>query len=368
MEKITLLILFGGKSTEYEVSLISASSIIENADREKYDIITVGITKAGDWYLYEGGTAAIRDGSWCADTSKLSHAAISPSMSDKALLVMDGEKLRKIHGEKLRKIHVDVVFPVMHGAYSEDGTLQGVLQMSGIPFVGCGCETSAICMDKGTTKLVLKNFGIPQAHSIIVNAAAMRDNLDMIIAGCEKISAYPLFVKPANAGSSVGASKALYRDSLVKALENAAKYDSKIIVEEYIKGKECEVAVMGNTHFKVSTVGQIVPGSEFYDYSTKYSSESPATYNIPAEISPESTETIKKMAPRIAAILGVKGLSRVDFFVRKVGAREEVIFNEINTLPGFTEISMYPKLFMNDGMTYSEIIDRLVDLALGKEL
>ena len=178
----------------------------------------------------------------------------------------------------------------------------------------------------------------------------MRDNLDMIIAGCEKISAYPLFVKPANAGSSVGASKALYRDSLVKALENAAKYDSKIIVEEYIKGKECEVAVMGNTHFKVSTVGQIVPGSEFYDYSTKYSSESPATYNIPA------------------AILGVKGLSRVDFFVRKVGAREEVIFNEINTLPGFTEISMYPKLFMNDGMTYSEIIDRLVDLALGKEL
>lgn len=127
----------------------------------------------------------------------------------------------------------------------------------------------------------------------------------------------------------------------MKALENAAKYDSKIIVEEYIKGKECEVAVMGNTHFKVSTVGQIVPGSEFYDYSTKYSSESPATYNIPAEISPESTETIKKMAPRIAAILGVKGLSRVDFFVRKVGAREEVIFNEINTLPGFTEISMY---------------------------
>lgn len=360
MEKITLLILFGGKSTEYEVSLISASSIIENADREKYDIVTVGITKDGDWYLYEGGTAAIRDGSWCTDISKLSHAAISPSMSDRALLVMDGEKLRKIH--------VDVVFPVMHGAYSEDGTLQGVLQMSGIPFVGCGCETSAICMDKGTTKLVLKNFGIPQAHSIIVNAAAMRDNLDMIIAGCEKISAYPLFVKPANAGSSVGASKALYRDSLVKALGNAAKYDSKIIVEEYIKGKECEVAVMGNTHFKVSTVGQIVPGSEFYDYSTKYSSESPATYNIPAEISPESAETIKKMAPRIAAILGVKGLSRVDFFVRKVGAREEVIFNEINTLPGFTEISMYPKLFMNDGMTYSEIIDRLVDLALGKEL
>ena len=360
MEKITLLILFGGKSTEYEVSLISASSIIENADREKYDIVTVGITKDGDWYLYEGGTAAIRDGSWCTDISKLSRAAISPSMSDRALLVMDGEKLRKIH--------VDVVFPVMHGAYSEDGTLQGVLQMSGIPFVGCGCETSAICMDKGTTKLVLKNFGIPQAHSIIVNAAAMRDNLDMIIAGCEKISAYPLFVKPANAGSSVGASKALYRDSLVKALENAAKYDSKIIVEEYIKGKECEVAVMGNTHFKVSTVGQIVPGSEFYDYSTKYSSESPATYNIPAEISPESAETIKKMAPRIAAILGVKGLSRVDFFVRKVGAREEVIFNEINTLPGFTEISMYPKLFMNDGMTYSEIIDRLVDLALGKEL
>lgn len=361
MEKIKLLCLFGGKSNEYEVSLMSAYSILTNIDREKYSVETVGITKAGDWYYYTGAPENIRDGSWCADTSALEPAAISPSVSDSALLVFGPD------GASCRRIHIDVIFPVMHGAFSEDGTLQGLLQISGIPFVGCKCATSAIAMDKGFTKMLLKTLGLPQARSIIVRAESIADNYPQIQAGCENLSAYPLFVKPANAGSSVGGSKVMNRDQLLPALNKAAEYDSKIIVEEYIKGKECEVAVMGGKRFTASTVGQIVPGSDFYDYETKYSSGSPATYNIPAAIKPETAQNIQIYAKKICSILGVEGLARVDFFVRKNGGHEEIIFNEINTLPGFTEISMYPKLFMYDGMSYSEIIDRLISLALGKD-
>ncbi|MCI8387998.1 MAG: D-alanine--D-alanine ligase [Clostridiales bacterium] len=362
MEKTTLLVLFGGKSTEHDVSLMSATSILNNVDREKYNVETVGITKSGDWYYYTGAVENITNGSWCENPDSISPAAISPSMSDHALLVFAAD------GSSYKKIHIDVIFPVMHGAYSEDGTLQGLMQMSGIPFVGCKCATSAISMDKAFTKLILKNFNIPQARSIIVNAQTIATNYPQIQAGCENLSAYPLFVKPANAGSSVGSSKVMNRDMLLPALKKAAEHDSKIIVEEYIKGKECEIAVMGSPrNMKATTIGQIVPGSDFYDYETKYSSGSPATYKIPADIKDETKEALRTTALRICAILGVEGLSRVDFFVRKGGGREEIIFNEINTLPGFTEISMYPRLFVNDGMEYSEIIDHLIDIALGKE-
>ncbi len=359
MSKLTLLILFGGRSSEYEVSLISASSILKNADREKYDLISVGITKSGDWYLYDGSIDAIRDGSWCADTSKLKQAAISPSVSDSSLLIF---------GENgVEKLHIDVIFPVMHGAYSEDGTLQGLLQMSGIPFVGCKTATSAIGMDKAYTKMVLRAVGIPQAKSCTIVAEAVQ-NPKKLYETVEQLGSYPLFVKPANAGSSVGASKVNSRDKLIKAIEAAGKVDNKIIVEEFVKGKECEVAVMGSRKYITSTVGQIVPTVEFYDYDAKYAADSETTYNIPADILPETREAIRKTAIRICSVLGVEGLSRVDFFVRKVGGREEFLFNEINTLPGFTEISMFPKLFIAGGMSYAGIIDRLVDLALGKDV
>lgn len=222
-------------------------------------------------------------------------------------------------------------------------------------------------MDKAFTKLIMKNLGIPQARSIIVRAESVATNYKQIEERCEQLSPYPLFVKPANGGSSVGASKVSSRDKLQSAIVEASKYDSKVIVEEFIKGKECEVAVMGKSRFNVSNVGQIVPGSEFYDYETKYSKESPATYNIPADIKPETALEIRSTAIKICSILGVEGLARVDFFVRKNGAREDIVFNEINTMPGFTEISMYPKLFIDSGMSYSEIIDRLIDIALGKE-
>ncbi len=359
MSKPTLLILFGGRSNEYDVSLMSACSILKNVDRAKYQIETVGITRNGDWYYFTGTPDEIRSGSWCADPTALEKAALSPSVSDSSLLIFgDGG---------LRSIRIDVIFPVMHGAFSEDGTLQGLLQMSGIPFVGPKCAASAIGMDKGFTKLVLKDFGIPQAKSLVLHASAIAVRPDDAAAACEALSPYPLFVKPANAGSSVGASKASDRAELARALDTAAAIDTKVIVEEYIDGKEIEVAVIGKGHFRTSTCGQIVPGSEFYDYDTKYSAGSTATYKIPADIRPETAEKIRETATRICTVLGIEGLSRVDFFVFEKNGREEFLFNEINTLPGFTEISMYPKLMVHDGLSYSELIDRLIGIALSQE-
>lgn len=355
MSKPTLLVLFGGRSTEYEVSLISAHSILSNINREKYDIVTVGITKAGDWYLYGGDITDIKNGSWCADTSKLSRAALSPSFSDKGLFVFE------TCGAKL--IHIDVIFPVMHGANAEDGTLQGLIKLSGIPFVGCGCATSAIGMDKGFTKLVLHHFDIPQAKCEIIDKFRLTSDINSVISACEAIGEYPIFVKPANAGSSVGASKANDRAGLVAALKLAAEHDSKIIVEEYITGKEIEVAVIGNSYYTASTCGEINPGAEFYDYDAKYSADSNSSCLIPADIKPETAKKVQEYAKRICTVLGVTGLSRVDFFVTE---NDRIIFNEINTLPGFTQISMYPKLLMHDGRSYAEIIDTLIELATKK--
>lgn len=359
MSKATLLVLFGGKSTEYEVSLVSAHSILSNVDREKYNVVTVGITKGGDWYLFEGDIAKIKDGTWCADTSALKKAMLSPSPSEHGIFVLDSGSAQLVH--------IDVIFPVMHGTNAEDGTLQGLMKLSGIPFVGCGCATSAIGMDKGFTKLVLNNFGIPQAKcKIILRSDFLRDRT-AALDECESLGAYPLFVKPANAGSSVGASKALDRASLEAALALAAEHDSKIIVEEYIKGKEIEVAVIGNGEYCASTCGQINPGSEFYDYDAKYSADSNSSAIIPADIKPETSEKVREYAVKICSALGVTGLSRVDFFVSSRCGKERIIFNEINTLPGFTQISMYPKLLMHDGRSYPEIIDDLIALAMKKE-
>ncbi len=361
MTKTSLLCLFGGKSSEYEVSLISAHSILSNIDRKKYDITTVGITKSGDWYLFEGNIENIKDGTWCADTSALQKAALSPSPSDSALIVFPTD------GTQAKYLHIDVIFPIMHGANAEDGTLQGLMKLSGIPFVGCGCTTSAIGMDKGYTKMVLNNFDIPQAKCKIILRDDFDTKSDEILDACEALGSYPLFVKPANAGSSVGASKAADRVMLAEAIRLAAEHDSKIIVEEYINGKEIEVAVIGNRDHAASTCGQINPGSEFYDYDAKYSADSNSSCLIPADIKRETMLDVRAYAVKICKILGVSGLSRVDFFVYEENGEEKIIFNEINTLPGFTQISMYPKLMVNDGMSYSALIDTLITLATEKE-
>jgi D-alanine-D-alanine ligase len=345
--KKTVCCLFGGESTEYEVSLSSASSVLENIDRERYDVIMMGITREGRWYLFEGDQQKVKDGSWYKDEENLTPAYICPSKGVRAILTQDG-----------RRIHIDLVFPVMHGAHSEDGTLQGLLELSGIPFVGPHCTASAVCMDKSVTKAVLNSYQIPQAKAVILS----KNDLERDFVRCADEVAklgYPVFVKPASAGSSVGVSKVKVPEELKAALEKALQSGGKVLVEEFIEGREIEVAVMGNEDPQASCPGEIDPGSEFYDYETKYLADT-ASYYIPARLDEAKTEEVRALALRIYRALGCVGLSRVDFFCTKEG---KFIFNEINTLPGFTSISMYPKLFMQIGMSYSEIITSLLELA-----
>ncbi len=346
MEKIKVCCLFGGVSTEHKVSLSSVTSVLENIDREKYEPIMLGITQSGRWLLYEGEISLIQSGEWERDSSLTTDAFISPSRLEKCVICADG-----------RKLPIDVVFPVMHGANCEDGTLQGLLTLAGIPYVGPDCESSAICMDKAAAKTVLNAFGIPQARAYIASSLDIEENLEAVISECEKLS-YPLFVKPSRAGSSVGVCKVRDKSELISALSDACAFDKTVLVEEFIKGREIEVAVMGNEHPIASVCGEIDPGSDFYDYETKYLS-STASYYIPARIDEKTSEKVREYALEIYKRLGCKGLSRVDFFVG-----DRIIFNEINTLPGFTSISMYPKLFMYSGMSYPEIIDRLITLAI----
>lgn len=350
---LNLCCLFGGESTEYEVSLRSVTSVIENADPEKYHLIPVGITRDGKWYLYDGPTAAIARDEWWQDATHIHPAMISPSKGDRCLLVLEADGYRKLP--------LDVVFPVMHGAHCEDGTLQGLLELSGIPFVGPDCRSSAVCMDKATTKAVLNNFDIPQAKAEFVTRRELADNFDAVAERVGKLG-YPVFVKPSSTGSSIGVSKVRTPDALYAAIEAAAQFDDVVLVEEFINGREIEVAVMGNEAPVASICGEIDPGSDFYDYETKYVSDT-ASYYIPARLPSEASDAIRKTACEIYRRLGCAGLSRVDFFYTAEG---RYIFNEINTLPGFTSISMYPKLFMASGMTYAEVIDRLVELALAR--
>ncbi len=350
MSKIRVLCMFGGKSTEYEVSLMSAYSILSNIDRNKYDVITLGVTKDGKWLYYEGELDKIKDGTWYTD--KVYPAALIPDSGAKKLLILKDSPVY---------VDIDVVFPVMHGANCEDGTLQGLFEICGLPYVGPGCLSSAVAMDKVFTKLVLNNYGIPQAEFLHFTDTEISADIDGCVAKTEEKFDYPVFVKPANAGSSIGTGKARERAGLAAALVNAAKFDTKVIVEEYITAKEIEVAVMGRgDSLRTSVCGEIIPGSDYYDYETKYISDV-SSDAIPARIPADTAETVRALAAKIYTALDCKGLSRVDFFVTDSG---RIVFNEINTLPGFTTISMYPKLFLNEGMTYSEIIDSLIALAL----
>ncbi|MCI8589210.1 MAG: D-alanine--D-alanine ligase [Clostridiales bacterium] len=344
---INLCCAFGGRSSEYEVSLQSAYNVIANVDPEKYRVIKLGITKQGVWYVYKGDLEKIRDGSWVLDTENLLPCHLSQNYQDKNLYV-DGEK-----------VPVDVFFPVMHGENCEDGILQGALSLCGIPFVGSGCSASAAAMDKNFTKQIVKEKGIPQANSICVFRGDVRENLYAVTEQVTKNFSFPVFVKPANAGSSVGVTKVKEKSELEGALLLAAEYDEKILIEEYISGGEFEVAVLGNQNPSASCVGEIVVGSEFYDYESKYIDDT-ASYYVPARLSEAVSQKVRDYAVEVFKALGCRGLARVDFFVDK----DRIVFNEINTLPGFTPISMYPKLQIYGGLTYGQLIDRLIELAL----
>lgn len=348
MAKIKLCCLFGGVSEEHEVSLVSAASVLSHIDSETYDVTAVGVTKEGKWLLFEGALADLTATKWQSYAKK---EVIFPQTR--------GERRLYIISENgVEKRSIDVIFPVMHGKNCEDGTLQGLFELADIPFVGSGCLSSAVCMDKASTKMILKNHGIPQASAMAVDRAEIQ-KMPTRIAFASEALGYPLFVKPSASGSSCGVSCVTAPDELSAALEKALLSSDRVLIEERIKGAEIEVAVLGNGDPIASVPGEIVPGSEFYDYDTKYVNET-ATYHIPARISETAAEKVRKYALKIYKILGCRGLARVDFFVDG----ERVVFNEINTLPGFTSISMYPKMMEASGIPYGELIDRLVALAL----
>ena len=352
MSKLNVCILFGGISPEHDVSLRSAESVLMNMDSEKYNIFPVGITKEGQWILFGSNDYSLLPGSnWlqCPDNRK---AAISPVRGEGLLIFDSGTVTRE---------KIDVVFPVLHGENGEDGAMQGLLQMAGIPYVGPHVSASAVAMDKTLTKLVADNAGVKQAAWQLVRSTELAAHMEQIVARLEEKFSYPMFVKPAGTGSSVGVSKAADRDALCAALTHAGQFDSKILVEEFINGREIEVAVMGNDSPVASVCGEIDSGAEFYDYDAKYVTDTSVAY-IPARISEEVEEFVREEAVKIYQAIGCQGLSRVDFFVTYDD--ERVVFNEINTLPGFTSISMYPKLFGASGIAYGDLIDNLLNLAL----
>ena len=351
MKKLSVCILFGGMSPEHEVSLRSAESVLNNIDPEKYNVFPVGITKDGDWILFGGKDYSMLPAETWMNHPANRRAAISP---------VRGQGLLSFEGDCVVREHIDVVFPVLHGENGEDGAMQGLLQLAGIPYVGPHVAASAVAMDKTLTKLTCDEAKIPQAAWELVRDSDAKNRMEETISRLEKRFAYPMFVKPAGTGSSVGVSKAADAEGLRKALLEAAKFDKKILVEEFIHGREIEVAVMGNDSPVASVCGEIDSGAEFYDYEAKYITATSRAY-VPARIPDEVAEQVREAAIAVYRAIGCQGLSRVDFFV--TFEENRVVFNEINTLPGFTSISMYPKLFAASGIPYSRLIDELLRLA-----
>ena len=349
--KLSLAVIFGGVSSEHEVSRMSVTSILENLSNERYEVHMVGITKEGRWLLYTGPVEDILSGAW--EQGPVTPAFLSPDPSVHGLVALrDG---------KAETIHVDVIFPALHGKNGEDGTIQGLFQLSGIPYVGCDTESSAICMDKAVTHSLLSSADIEQAHYLWFYADRFDAAPDTIKNKIQARLDFPVFVNPSSAGSSVGVSKVERFEDLDQAIRKAAREDKKVVVEEGITGQEVEVAVLGNRDCDASIVGEIGASAQFYDYDDKYINGTSQLY-IPARIPQEVSEKIRQTAVRAYRLLGCSGLARVDFFV--TAGDNRVILNEINTLPGFTSISMYPKLWMAMGLSYGELLDKLIELAL----
>ena len=351
MAKLSVAVLFGGISSEHEVSLLSAASVIENLDAAQFEVFPVGITKSGKWLYLPGSVDQIRDGSWENDPYTVP-AFISPDRLVNGLVFMpeDGNCF-------VRKI--DVAFPVLHGKLGEDGTMQGLLEIAGIPYVGCDTLASAVCMDKEITNTLLDHNGIPHTPWAVMLKNEI-DDFFLHSKRWEETFGYPMFVKPANAGSSVGVSKAENRESLKEALILAFEHDKKAIVEKAVSGLELECAVLGNDLLESSVVSEIVPKNAFYDYAAKY--QTPSETHLPARINEKLSNDLRAMAMTAFRILGCSGMARVDFlFESETGT---LYLNELNTIPGFTSISMYPKMMTYSGIPYPLLLNRLIELAL----
>ncbi|MCR5609254.1 MAG: D-alanine--D-alanine ligase [Lachnospiraceae bacterium] len=348
MNKNNIAVIFGSRSSEHEVSCISASNVISCIDRDAHNVFIIGITKDGRW-LSVNNVEEITSGTWVNNTKT---AIISPDTSHKGILFIDNDKVTFQA--------IDAVFPVLHGMHGEDGTIQGLFEMAGIPYVGCGVVSSGVTMDKLFTKIIVDTLNIRQAKYVAVNKSELNDK-DAV---CNKVEAklpYPVFIKPSNAGSSRGISKAHNREELINGLIEAAKHDSKILVEETIIGRELECAVLGSKSPIASGVGEVIATTEFYDYDAKYNDTSSREDISPSL--PDGVEAkIREYALQIFAAVDGYSLSRVDFFLEK--DTDDIVFNEINTIPGFTSISMYPMLWEAKGVSKTQLVEKLIQTAL----
>jgi D-alanine-D-alanine ligase len=356
MDKKTVYVLFGGRSGEHEVSVKSAASVIKALDRDKYKVVPVAISIEGRWIRGLAPDSVLAEGSARVRLKEGQEAVFLPAEPGVGRMAAldDG-------GARLLQEKVDVVIPILHGTYGEDGTLQGLLELANVPYVGPGVLGSAVGMDKVIMKKILAYHGIPQPHFVSCLRGELERDPGPVADMVEKELGYPCFIKPANLGSSVGISKAHDRQELLDGLADAASYDRKIIVEEYIDAREVEISVLGNDDPQASLPGEIIPLKEFYDYEAKYT-DGMSQLKIPAELPEKTVARLQELAVRVFKSLDCAGMSRVDFFLRQRDG--SVLVNEINTIPGFTSLSMYPKLWEVSGIPYGELLDRLIDLAI----
>jgi len=347
--KITVGIIFGGKSAEHEVSLQSAKNVIDALDKNKYEAILIGIDKTGKWFLND-------ESKFLLNVTDPKLIKLNNEIMEEVALTPEGKgSLTNLGTNKIDK-RIDIAFPILHGPFGEDGTMQGLLKLAGIPFVGAGVLGSSVGMDKEITKRLLRDAGIN-----IGKFLTGRENYIPSFMEVVKKIGLPFFVKPANMGSSVGINKVKSEEDFAAAVEDAVKYDRKILFEEFISGREIECSVLGNDNPIASVPGEIISNHDFYSYEAKYIDENGAALEIPAKLSHEMAHKIQDMSVKVFRALECEGLARVDFFVTE---NNKIFVNEINTMPGFTKISMYPKLWEASGISYSELIDRLIVLAM----
>ena len=347
VKKLKIGILFGGKSAEHEVSIRSARSIVSALDKKKYTAVLIGIDKSGRWFLPDKKKFMSKKG-----VESFPENGVGDSV---ALLPQSCGKLINLSRKK-QVIKLEVVFPVLHGTYGEDGTVQGLLELANVPYVGAGVLGSALGMDKDFMKRVLRDVGLPIGKFLVLHQNEPHPKFSQVI----KTLGGPVFVKPANMGSSVGIGKAGSEKEFQAAVKDAFRYDQKIIIEQFIKGREIECSVLGNEKPRASLPGEVIPQHNFYSYEAKYLDENGAILKIPADLPKTVIKKIQKSAIETFQVLGCEGFARVDMFLTKTG---KIYINEINTIPGFTKISMYPKLWEASGMPYTQLLDKLIELA-----
>ena len=352
-DKLCVVVLFGGMSSEHEVSRVSAGTFVDNLDRSRYEVLTVGITKEGRWLCTEASSAQMADGSW-EELATNMPCVISPDRADHGMILFTPSG-------QVEKLHVDVVIPALHGLWGEDGTVQGLLELAGIAYVGCGVLASSVCMDKAVANALFEANGVPHTKWVAANRWEIEKDLEGVCAGVEEKLGWPVFVKPANAGSSVGISKVSSQEELKAAIALALENDRKVVFEAFVDGQEVECAVIGSDPAVATRPGEILAGAEFYTYDDKYKNGVSQTV-IPAHLPEAKLDEVKTYAAMAYTALNCEGLARCDFFVEKNTGR--VLINEINTFPGFTAISMYPKLMEHEGLPVPQLIDRLIALAV----